>query len=1818
MNDIRPLRPRHQAPVQRSNYLDSYVSRIKQEGVVRQPVVEKPVPGVQSTANTRHSPEIARRLRKLGVWLLPSNRKHPMIARAAWGGLAALMFATILTQIFDMRQTALSYILSPKAEALISQPSPMLASSLKLDAKTEAYQFNEGYQAPPTGAVQTVGPKFSATFAMNQEKAVSVVDPVSRTTVTFKPQFDLAAPKQNQNRLVYPIKGRDAQKIYTLASIGLKEDIILNKFQGDELDFAYKLELSAGTEARLDQNGALAIYGVSNALLGNVSTGSEQDAKLLQKARESGKKDNLLFTFPAPFIREFGKKAGISDAKTWFTYKNNELTVHASHLSKAAYPLSIDPSIYIETAAKLMQGNNESNIDFDISNELIQKSQTTGARIDAWQGTQDMSTATWNHATAAAGGYVYRVGGTTGVAKPQIVDQQQTLDGSNGTTFTMSMPATRPAGDLYVALICHDGAGTNVMGAPSGWTEYADLGEHAAYYKIGTDQGGGNEASTYQWSGPSEEYAGVIVRVTGFNSSDVVSGTAGTGSSGSNTTPVFPATTPDNDASLVIRAVGADTDAPSATGWVPTGHTKIDSQNSSGGGNGSCGFTAASLDAPPLSGVSTGTATLADTSINDSYGASTLAINPAPVTPTAQSSVYWAKFNSSTLAIETPSNPGAGVCSGWCTDSAYNLPEARLGFSLVAYNGFMYAMGGTDGAGTRKSTVYIAKLGANGEPSLWHPTDTNKNNWVYWYTDTGLNGATARSYLAAFASNNRMYILGGQTNAATGGTTTVEYADIKPTGQLGTWTSGTALPSARHSHSVQVYNDAIYLIGGNSSGTLQNSVYYNKINSNGSLNAWTSTTSFTTARSTFGGSFTAVWGGYLYIGGGCTGLTSGFCNTVASDMQLASINADGTLSEWNSILNLQNQRIGYTFIAWQGGLYRLGGCVQQNTSTGACIATLADVDYGVINQDGDASTVATSVASGVAPCTGGSPVSCNLPGSATVGNVLTASAILNGYLYIMGGCNIDDCSTVSSGVVYQSIASDGSLSKPASCGTWTAVDSYCTNSTSLPNALGAAGTAVFNGRIYVVGGFPSITNISYAAPNSDGSISSWTNTDTTTIGATDVSYTFAYARANPASAGTNPGNLYLFGGCTSNGTVSCTTMTQTVYKCNIGTSGAPAGCSTTNQLQIGTIPGANGTGLGAHAGAVYANYIYLIGGLAPNASDLSTLRYAKFDNNNNVVTVGSGWVESASTTSVGRRRGAAFGYNGYIYVVGGYDASAGVLADIEFAKVDVSTGDVGAFAVSAVSINQRWGLSVPVSNSYAYVIGGCTAGDAPTGCTTRTDTIQTFQMYNNDSGAVRSFIAGNTLGVDRIGGSSTIMNGYIYYAGGCTAVNCSTLTATTYYAAIDAYGVVGTWSSGGALPTALAWGKLVNAGGTLYYVGGQTTSATTSAVGTIYYSSSISSGNPTWNGSAATRGIGDTGSGAQARTQLGASVWNNRIYVTGGFNASAAAQTTVYGSPSLSAGGNISSNWTSTTGFSVARGGHTTVAYANNLYVLGGFDGTNYLNDVQYTQINGDGTVDGWTYTTSLSSAIRDAEGFAANGYMYLVGGRTATTTCLPNTIIAPISANTTIASGNNPTGVGEWYETNVRYAGDRYGAAASYYQGRFYLVGGGCSSFVGSGDRMYYTTVKSQPQIAKYSRLIDTDTDVFPNSWLMNGLDNSTGAEWYARYRSSTASAAAWGQETNYGKVTLGDIAPYVPRDSGGTNTSFARYYYFSVNIDSSQAFGYPEDVSRGPTVTDLSLFFTADPAKRLMHGKTFTGGVQQPLDTPCRQSVDADCPLP
>jgi hypothetical protein len=1132
-----------------------------------------------------------KRLRKLPTYLRANKKRSSVIF---------VLLVMILVEVVQIIQPFLqqqAYAMGT-AGGLLPEANQIMADKLKYDTQNQLFSFNNGINMPSAESTGIGSSQISATAYQDASKGLTVTDPVNKVDFSMTPKYKLLSGKQDNNHIVYPFDNYQGWAVYTMQGTGVKEDIVLKQANSDTETFDYKLGLGNSLEARIEADGSVGVYG-NTLFSGNITTGSDKDAALLQKARQNAKKDTFLFSIPKPIILEKDKK--ISSAKATFALQGSDLKINVTGLKKGNYPLTIDPSIYVVTAQQFMNGNNETNVDFDVADKLIEKGKTTGARFNAWNATTNLPTSEYAGASVAAGGFIYNVGGYV-----------------NGTT-------------------------------------------------------------------------------------------------------------------------------------------------------------------------------------------------------TASAAVNWARFNTTTGTVDS-ANPGNGACASWCTNSVYNLPVALTNFSMVAYNGFLYVFGGING-GTRQNTVYIAKLGANGEPRLWHPTDTNKANWVYWYTDTNLS--SIRSDMSAVAYNNRMYLMGGRSTSGTPVNTT-EVANINPTGTLGTWTASTNLPSILYGQSSQVYNDRLYILGGDASvgGAPSNSVYYNKINSDGTLNNWVQTTSFATGRFTNGGNMTSAWGAYIYISGGCTAVVGGggankeYCNSVASDTQVASINADGSLDVWNNVGGVTNQQMGYNMVAWRGYIYEIGGCSAQNTTTGDCNASMLNgIDFGTINQDGDASTVNQTVASGTSPCSGGSPNSCNLPGTSYIGNMLSSAVVTNGYLYVIGGCTNVLCSATSPNVAYVSISSTGLMTAPATCANGSFQNNiWCVDTTNtISGGIAAASPVVFGGQIYIVGGLDGSANnntILRTTYNNDGSINTWQSQNmsgTGGVGATNVSYLYAYARANPSAAGTYPGNLYLFGGCTTSSDAGCTAYTQAVYKCNIAiTTGAISACSTTSpvQLQIGTIPTQpggtpTGPGLGIMSGTVYANYIYLIGGVAPGVDDLTTVRYAKFDNNNNVVSAnGSGaWVESGNKMAIGRRRSAAFGYNGYIYVVGGFDGTGGhgVLADIEFIKVNVSDGSLGTvgsgFNVSAVTINQRWGLSVPVSNSFAYVVGGCTTGNSPSNCTALTNVVQTFQIYNNDDGSPALYsTSAHTYSTNpnRVGASSTVLNGYLYTAGGCTsATDCTTAINTVSYAAID-------------------------------------------------------------------------------------------------------------------------------------------------------------------------------------------------------------------------------------------------------------------------------------------------------------------------------------------------------------------------------------------------------------------------------------------------
>ncbi|WP_290646742.1 hypothetical protein, partial [Aquabacterium sp.] len=140
--------------------------------------------------------------------------------------------------------------------------------------------------------------------------------------------------------------------------------------------------------------------------------------------------------------------------------------------------------------------------------------------------------------------------------------------------------------------------------------------------------------------------------------------------------------------------------------------------------------------------------------------------------------------------------------------------------------------------------------------------------------------------------------------AALTGTTTLGFKGVYTaswdpnTGTIGSWSKQPDLPAASVNGSGASYGNFVYVIGGdtdNTGATQTTAVYYNT-SSNGSLSAWSTTTPLPTA---LDDTFAAALNGWLIVCGGAhTGVVA------SASVYYARINADGSLGAWNTGPNL--------------------------------------------------------------------------------------------------------------------------------------------------------------------------------------------------------------------------------------------------------------------------------------------------------------------------------------------------------------------------------------------------------------------------------------------------------------------------------------------------------------------------------------------------------------------------------------------------------------------------------------------------------------------------------------------------------------------------------------------------------------------------------------------------------------------------------------------------------------------------------------------------------------------------------------------------
>jgi hypothetical protein len=130
-----------------------------------------------------------------------------------------------------------------------------------------------------------------------------------------------------------------------------------------------------------------------------------------------------------------------------------------------------------------------------------------------------------------------------------------------------------------------------------------------------------------------------------------------------------------------------------------------------------------------------------------------------------------------------------GTLGTWTATTS--LPSTRADHSTVAYNGYLYVIGGYNGSPL--STVQYAPINANGTLGTWLATAT--------FT-------TGRNVFASVAYNGYLYIAGGYkgSGGTSGDLADVQVAKIDPAGVTGIWGTTTAFTTARYGNSSVAYN----------------------------------------------------------------------------------------------------------------------------------------------------------------------------------------------------------------------------------------------------------------------------------------------------------------------------------------------------------------------------------------------------------------------------------------------------------------------------------------------------------------------------------------------------------------------------------------------------------------------------------------------------------------------------------------------------------------------------------------------------------------------------------------------------------------------------------------------------------------------------------------------------------------------------------------------------------------------------------------------------------------------------------------------------
>lgn len=1208
-----------------------------------------------------------------------------------------------------------------------------------------------------------------------------------------------------------------------------------------------------------------------------------------------------------------------------------------------------------------------------------------------------------------------------------------------------------------------------------------------------------------------------------------------------------------------------------------------------------------------------------------------------------------------------------GLVGAWASaDTGTPLNgTGRFNFSSVAYNGYLYIMGGqiySSGPAQNNDVLYV-KINSNGTLGSWQ-------------TGPSFLGQSRVNFASA-AHNGYLYIFGG-VNAANAMTNDVQYIKIGANGaptngwqytynSTSSATVAGGMPTARYGETATIYNNYVYVVGGcqyanggcikagNVDGIINtNIVIAAPINGDGTIGSWTAT-SAPNATGIYNHD-AEVYNGYLYIMGGCTknyvnlSIDTGYCDTpgMQNAVSYAPINADGSLGTWQATASFVTPRQSAAATVSDGYLYVMGGC-SQGAGCGTNTGFLNDVQVAPIYANGGLGTWQATT-------------------SFTTARYSQGAAMYGGYAYVFGGCSATNSGQCVNGN-YQADTQYASISTPGVTSAYSTAANFDTAGRT------AFATVAYGGYVYVVGGTTGNTGgastmlntLRYAPINSDGSLGTWTTSSTGFNNVSGIAPCTTAAncpgRVNMA-AGVYNGYLYIAGGV-SNGSANQWSDVQST-PLNPAT-GAPGTWTTiyTDYLTNSTSTYTEADGRSQVGMQIYNGTMYLIGGFnsggGTNGTNYADIYYATL-----TASGGAGnFTHSAVSLPSARAGVKTFVQSGRLYIVGGGSGQGwGTIAgnsdadDVQFIPIksdgslDGSVGWKDANAAgnggSGSSFIAAHGLSdygVTVSNGYLYISGGQN-GAGPT----NTFSV-VYKAKINADGSLGAWSTTSSLTTPRYGAGSVAVNGYLYIIAGCNSyngfigVNCNSTNSTnmppTYqYAQIynNGGGLPSAWSTAG---TTMSVGRLrhrtVALNGYIYAISGCSAWSTfsngcTGLTGTVAYAPI----------DAATGAVGTwatTTASVTAREFFGAFSYGGYIYVLGGCtSANCGTQTTSiqYGKPGTN--GDVTTWNTNPGSLPVGSGAYINAVVANNRVYAFNLTNSAYTSiDPTTHQISGSWT-SGPTAPMSYDTAAIEV---VTNGkYVYQLGGYSGGKS-VDKVFYVPI---------NSDGSLGGWSVARSLDAGRHDSFVAAIYDGYLYVAGGFNTggSYTTSTDSQF-ASINANGSLGLWQRgsqlpVARTATSgVAYNGYLyaVGGVDSGSirnTLDW-----SPLQTMAAIGHyslrlatdmpttpanfftttspQSGSSIVTIGFAGATTASPGFGlpSNTSNPidgqkypltisgdgiSYYWLPITIDDSQSFTFGE--SSQSSVGYFQLNYHPNPGMRLRGGKTFNGQQLQSLDAP------------